>query len=338
MTVRPEIIKLQESVQREIIGQEEIVERLVLGILANGHILMESLPGLAKTRAVNALSKNIEGSFNRIQFTPDLVSGDITGREQFYEGEGEDGRGAYRFIKGPIFNNIVLADEINRSPSKTQNAVLEAMEERQVTVAGSVHKMPDLFLVLATMNPASQQGTFPMPEAQMDRFLMHVMVNYPDEDAEAKIIRLIRKEQSQENKKKDIHKDTRSVCTQETLFAARAEIDAITVPEYVERYMVDLIFATRYPQRYTYELKSFIAFGASPRASLALDKVCRAYAWLKGETEVSLEIVEAIMPAILRHRLIRGERAVEHKISVDDICEEILELIERPSQKATLTD
>jgi len=334
MSVINQIKELKASVAREIIGQEEIVERLVIGILANGNLLVESLPGLAKTRAIKALSKNIEGSFNRIQFTPDLVSTDISGKEVFYEGEGADGRGVYKFIQGPIFNNIVLADEVNRSPPKTQNALLEAMEERQVTVGGKAYKVPDLFMVMATMNPAGQQGTFPMPEAQMDRFLMHVTVDYPSEEAEAEIIRLIRKETAQENKAGDIHETKRTVTTQETIFAARGEIDKITVPDYVEKYMVDLVFATRYPQRYTYELKSFIAFGVSPRASLALDRVCRTHAWINGQKNVELENVEAMLPGVFRHRLIRGERAIDHKITTDDICEELLELVPRPKTTA----
>ena len=186
MSVRQEINELQSSVSREIIGQSEIIERLIIGILANGNLLVESLPGLAKTRAIKALSKNIEGSFSRIQFTPDLTSPDITGRESYVEGTGAE-KGMHKFEPGPIFNNLILADEVNRAPPKTQNALLEAMEERQVTVAGKAHKVPDLFMVLATMNPAGQQGTFPMPEAQMDRFLMHVHVDYPDEAAEAAI-------------------------------------------------------------------------------------------------------------------------------------------------------
>lgn len=332
MSVRKEINELQKSVALEIVGQEEIVERLVIGLLANGNLLVESLPGLAKTRAIKALSKNVEGDFSRIQFTPDLTSSDITGQEILDRSEG--GNGATRFVPGPIFNNIILADEVNRAPPKTQNALLEAMEERQVTVGGKPHKVPDLFMVMATMNPAGQQGTFPMPEAQMDRFLMHVTVDYPDEEAEAQIIRLIREEVSQENKGEDIHAAKRKVTAQKTIFEARAEIDKIIVPEYVEKYMVDLVFATRYPQRYTYELKSFIAFGVSPRASLALDRVCRTHAWMNGQSQVELENVEAMLASVFRHRLIRGERAIDHKITTDDICEELIELVPRPGTDA----
>ncbi len=334
MSVRPEINALQARMAKEIVGQEKIIESLVVGILSNGNLLVEGLPGLAKTRAIKALSNNIEGDFNRIQFTPDIVSGDIVGREIFYKAEdsaqGESG-GVFKFNKGPIFANIVLADEVNRAPPRSQNALLEAMEERQVTVGGKTHKVPDLFMVMATMNPAGQEGTFAMPEAQMDRFLLHVVVDYPDEEAEGNIIRLVRGEMSQKQKNKVVEKKDRILTSQETIFAARGEIDHITVPEHVEKYMVDLIFATRYPQRYTYELKSFIKVGASPRASLAIDRCARTHAWLKGQKQVEIENVQEMLKGVLRHRLLRGERAVEHKITTSDIVDEILELVKVPA-------
>lgn len=333
MSVRPEINALQARMAKEIVGQEKIIESLVVGILSNGNLLVEGLPGLAKTRAIKALSNNIEGDFNRIQFTPDIVSGDIVGREIFYKAEdsaqGESG-GVFKFNKGPIFANIVLADEVNRAPPRSQNALLEAMEERQVTVGGKTYKVPDLFMVMATMNPAGQEGTFAMPEAQMDRFLLHVVVDYPDEEAEGNIIRLVRGEMSQKQKNKVVEKKDRVVTSQETIFAARGEIDTITVPAHVEKYMVDLIFATRYPQRYTYELKSFIKVGASPRASLAIDRCARTHAWLKGQKQVEIENVQEMLKGVLRHRLLRGERAVEHKITTGDIVDEILELVKVP--------
>jgi MoxR-like ATPase len=334
MSVRPEISALQARMAKEIVGQEKIIESLVVGILSNGNLLVEGLPGLAKTRAIKALSNNIDGDFNRIQFTPDIVSGDIVGREIFYKAEdsaqGESG-GVFKFNKGPIFANIVLADEVNRAPPRSQNALLEAMEERQVTIGGKSYKVPDLFMVMATMNPAGQEGTFAMPEAQMDRFLLHVVVDYPDEEAEGNIIRLVRGEMSQKQKNKTVEKKDRVLTSQETIFAARGEIDTITVPPHVERYMVDLIFATRYPQRYTYELKSFIKVGASPRASLAIDRCARTHAWLKGQKQVEIENVQEMLKGVLRHRLLRGERAVEHKITTSDIVEEVLELVPVPT-------
>jgi MoxR-like ATPase len=329
MTVRPEINELQRRMALEIVGQEQIIESLVVGILANGNILVEGLPGLAKTRAIKALSNNIEGDFSRIQFTPDLVSSDITGREVFYPAEG-DGKGVFKFIKGPIFSNVVLADEINRAPAKAQNALLEAMEERQVTVAGVTHKVPELFMVMATQNPAGQEGTFPLPEAQMDRFLMHISVDYPDEEAEANIIRMVREEMSQKKKNVVKTKTDQVRTSQATIFAARDEIDRIPVPRVVEDYMVDLIFATRYPQRYTYELKSYIRIGASPRASLALDRCVRAHAWLRGQEEVKIENVKAMIKSVLRHRIMRAERALEHNISSDEIISDILCLVKTP--------
>jgi len=335
MSVLKDILDLRDRVARDMIGQQQIIEHLLMGILANGNILVEGMPGLAKTRAIKSLDRNIEGEYKRIQFTPDLRSTDITGQELYYESE-TGGKGEFKFIKGAIFANLVLADEINRAPARVQNSLLEAMEERQVTVAGVSYKMPDLFLVMATQNPVEQDGTFPLPEAQKDRFLMHVVVNYPDEAAEQDIIRLIRAEETQENraKRKENEKkggDPDQVITkQDTIFKARAEIDKIKVPEALEKYMVDLVFATRYPQRYTYELKSFILAGSSPRASIALDRVSRTHAWLKGRDSVNLDDVQTMLPSVLRHRMIRGERAIDHKITTDDICEEILELVAVP--------
>lgn len=318
MSVRDQITKLQERMAGSIVGQEDIIEKLVIGLLANGHLLVEGLPGLAKTRSIRALASNIEGSYGRVQFTPDLVSSDITGKEVVYQ---EDGQNAFKFVPGPIFNNIVLADEINRAPSKTQNALLEAMEERQVTVAAVPHKMPDLFMVMATQNPSGQHGTYPLPEAQMDRFIMHIDVVYPDEEAEVEIIRMVRGEQSQSQKKE---KEDGDGLSQDIIFAARGEIDKVTVSPEVERYMVDLVFATRYPERYSFELKSYIALGVSPRASLAIDKCARTYAWLKGRDEVSLDDVRAMVKPTLRHRIALSERSDEHKVHPDELIDDIL--------------
>lgn len=336
MTVRDDINALMTNVSKEIVGQSDIVQALIIGLLTNGNLLVEGLPGLAKTRAIRALANNIECDFSRIQFTPDITSPDITGREVYYKSE-TDGNGVFKFVKGPIFANIVLADEINRAPARSQNAMLEAMEERQVTASGMSHKMPDLFMVMATQNPATQQGTFPLPEAQMDRFLMKVFVTYPKEEAEVDIIRLIREEQSQKTRIKGeaARKAERTVMPQKTIFDARAEIDIVTVPPEIERYIVDLIFSTRYPARYTYELRSFIApdGGASPRASLALDRTSRTHAWLKGRNEVTVDDVQTMIYPVLRHRIIRGERAIEHRVTPDEIIGEILELVPAPGRE-----
>ena len=236
MTALDSINDLKSRISQSIIGQEMVVERLVIALLANGNVLMEGLPGLAKTRAIKSMAKNLESDFSRIQFTPDLLPSDVTGTEIYYN---EGGKGKFMFQKGPIFGNLILADEINRAPAKVQAALLEAMEERQVTVAGKTYKLPKLFMVLATQNPVEQEGTYPLPEAQMDRFLMHVTIGYPDDASEAEIIRLVREEsgQSRDEKPESIHQDA--------VFAARAEIHQVALAEPMERYLVSLIAATR---------------------------------------------------------------------------------------------
>ncbi len=331
MSVRNKIIDLRDRMSKGIIGQTDLLDHLVIGLLCNGNLLVESVPGLAKTRAIRTLSKNIEGDFKRIQFTPDLRATDITGKEMYYESEKAGKAGSYKFIPGPIFANLVLADEINRAPSRVQNALLEAMEERQVTVAGVAHKMPELFMVMATQNPVEQAGTYPLPEAQKDRFLMHVSVDYPDEESEGHIIRMVRGE---ENAAREVRtgmtKEENITKTDEkTIFQARDEVKRIEVPKEVEDYMVELIFATRYPQRYTYELRSFIKVGVSPRASIALDRCTRAHAWLHGKDKVEIEDIHAMVKSVFRHRIVRGERAIEHNITENDIIDEIKELIAR---------
>jgi MoxR-like ATPase len=325
--------RLRENVNKAIVGQEEIVTTLITGLLANGNILVEGLPGLAKTRAIKALADHLEGTFGRIQFTPDMVSQDIVGRFEYVE---HDGERVFEFVKGPVFNNVVLADEINRAPSKTQNSLLEAMEERQVTAGGVSYKMPDLFMVMATMNPVDQEGTFKLPEAQLDRFLMHISVFYPDEEAEQNIIRLVRAEQSQKARQEAAERKEKKeveITTQETIFQARGEIDHIKVSDAIERYIIDIIFATRYPGRISYDLKAFCKMGASPRASLGIDRCARAHAWLHGREEVTVEDVRAVLKPVLRHRIVRGKRAIEHNATTDDIIAHLIEVIQ-PSKDA----
>ena len=326
MSVRQDILDLHKTMSGEIIGQEEILEKILVAVLADGNLLVEGLPGLAKTRAIKALADNVEGDFGRIQFTPDLKSTDITGKLELFKSDDEDAEPKLQFVKGPVFNNIVLADEINRAPSKTQNALLEAMEERQVTVAAQSYKTPKLFMVMATMNPADQDGVFPLPEAQKDRFMMHVTVHYGTEEAEAKIIKLVRGEMKQKQKKKE----KAAPLTQETIFNARAEIDEITVPEHVLKYIVDFIFVTRYPERINYELKSYISIGASPRGSMALDRTTRTLAWLRGEKEVTIEHVQDMVKSVLRHRLMRSDRALKNRVTTDELIQDILEKLEIP--------
>ncbi len=275
-----------------VIGQEEVVERILIALLANGHVIMEGFPGTAKTRSVKTLSKLVESDFSRIQFTPDLLPSDVTGSEIYREQNG-----TFEFQSGPIFGNLVLADEINRAPAKVQAALLEAMEERQVTVAGETHPLPELFLVLATQNPIEQEGTYPLPEAQMDRFLLYVRVDYPDSQHEAEILRLVRAEKSGKSK------DELAPLSQDVVFQARQEVNAIHVAESAEKYIVDLISATRNPDRYEGDLPHWIRLGASPRGTIALDAAARAHAWLQGQDFVSPDNIRAVAPACLAHRL-----------------------------------
>jgi len=302
-----------------IIGQQDVIENLLIALLANGNILMEGLPGLAKTRAVKALAKNMEADFSRIQFTPDLLPSDITGSEVLYT---EGGQPTFRFEPGPIFANIVLADEINRAPAKVQAALLEAMEERQVTVSGSTHKMPDLFMVMATQNPIEQEGTYPLPEAQMDRFLMHVYIDYPDEASEGEIIRLVRNEEGQGGSGQ-----SEPPIPQQAVFAARAEIHRVGVSQAIEDYIVDLVFATRYPERHDEELARWIHVGASPRGGLALDRCARVHAWLAGRDHVLPEDVRAICHCALRHRLKLSYDANADGVSANEVIDRILQLV-----------
>ena len=297
MSAHAEIQRLREQVSASIIGQSEMVERLLIGLLANGNLLVEGLPGLAKTRAVKALAKNLEADLSRIQFTPDLLPGDVTGTEVYYTTEA--GAGEFRYQPGPIFANIVLADEVNRAPAKVQAALLEAMEERQVTVAGTTHALPPLFMVMATQNPIEQEGTYPLPEAQMDRFMMHVEVGYPDEAAEAEVIELVRRESAQVGGEPPPPPVPQSV-----VFAARAEIDQVQIADPILQYIVDLVFATRYPERYTEQLASWVSLGASPRAGIHLDRCARTQAWLQGRSYTTPEDVRAVLHAILRHRTV----------------------------------
>lgn len=324
MTPLEQIQKLQEVMNKSIIGQEHIVERLVIGLLANGNLLVEGLPGLAKTRAVRAMAGAIESSFSRIQFTPDLLPSDVTGSETMYEDNGEY---KFRFEKGPIFGNIILADEINRAPAKVQAAMLEAMEERQVTVAGTTHIMPELFIVMATQNPVEQEGTYPLPEAQKDRFLMHINIHYPDAAAELEVIRLVRGEKKATHKEKE---DTQRI-PQATIFEAREEIANVQSAQTVEQYIVDLVFATRYPEKYDEELASFIDIGVSPRASLALDQCSRVHAWLQGRDFTTPEDVRAVVHDVFRHRITSSYTAQADSISNDSITDKILQLVALPA-------
>ena len=323
MTPFESIQILQMRMNASIIGQENIVERLIIGLLANGNLLVEGLPGLAKTRAVRAMASAIDSKFSRIQFTPDLLPSDVTGSENMYE---EGGEYKFRFEEGPIFGNIILADEINRAPAKVQAAMLEAMEERQVTVAGKTHKLPKLFIVMATQNPVEQEGTYPLPEAQKDRFLMHVNITYPDKASEIEVIRLVRGEKSGNVKQEDEEE-----ISQEMIFSARDEIANVKSTQTVEQYIVDLVFATRYPEKYDEKLASLIDIGVSPRASLGLDQCSRVYAWMQGRDYTTPEDVRAVVYDVFRHRITASYEAQSERITNDEIIDTILQLVALPA-------
>jgi MoxR-like ATPase len=335
MNPHEQIAELQARMHKSIIGQEKVVERIVIGLLANGNLLVEGLPGLAKTRAIKALAKNMEADFSRIQFTPDLLPSDVTGTEVYYQ---KDGAGEFRFEPGPIFANIVLGDEINRAPAKVQAAMLEAMEERQTTVAGTTHKMPPLFMVMATQNPVEQEGTYPLPEAQMDRFLMHVNVDYPPVEDEVKIIELVRGEDSEaydraapsEEAATSAEGSKPDLIPQEAVFAARREISRVKVSDAVQRYMADLVYATRTPEKYSEDLNRWIDVGGSPRASLALDKCGRTYAWLRGRDYVDPGDIRAVVNDVLRHRLMLSYEAQGEGITADQVIDAVVKQVALP--------
>jgi len=322
LTAHDDIIALGKRIGQSIIGQEAMVERLLLGVLANGHLLVEGLPGLAKTRAIKSLAKNLDAELSRIQFTPDLLPSDITGSEVYFS---EGGKGEFKFQEGPVFANLILADEVNRAPAKVQSALLEAMEERQVTVGGESHKLPDLFLVMATQNPVEQEGTYPLPEAQLDRFLMHVQVGYPDEKSEAAIVRLNRDEDNEAKAGGSAKAPER--LAQKSVFDARAAIGRVTVSDAIENYIVALVFATRYPAKLDADLAKWLQVGASPRGGIGLDRVSRAYAWLKGRDYVTPDDVKAIVHDVFRHRLILSYEAHAAGISADQAIDRVVERV-----------
>ncbi len=317
MNNRQHLQQLGTQLSASVLGQEHLVEGLLLVLLADGHLLIEGLPGLAKTRAIKQLGRHLQADFARLQFTPDLLPSDITGAEQYL---GELGQGHLEFRRGPLFANLVLADEINRAPAKVQSALLEAMEERQVTVAGQRHPLPELFLVMATQNPIEQEGTYPLPEAQLDRFLMQLLVDYPSEEAELAMLRLVRGERPTDAA------PSAERLSQAVLLAARREVEQVHVSASIERYILDLVRATRSPERYDSELQGKVEVGASPRGAIALDRVARARAWLRGSDFVSPEDVRAAALPVLRHRLILSYAAQAAGLDNDAV---LLRLLQR---------
>ena len=317
-SARDAVRELQSRINQDIIGQERVVERIVIALLADGNVLLEGLPGLAKTRAIKSLSKNLESDFSRIQFTPDLLPSDVTGGEILRPD------GQFEFRKGPVFGNLILADEINRAPPKVQSALLEAMEERHVTVAGKRYDLPPLFMVLATQNPIEQEGTYPLPEAQMDRFLMHVRIDYPSDADEVKVMRLVRAENAAAPANPA---PPPAKIPQEAILQARAEIDRVTTKDVVETYLVALIAATRRPAEFGEHLKSWIAVGASPRGSLALDRCSRTYAWLQGRDYVTPEDVQSVVHDCLRHRVSLAYEAGADGVNADAVLDEVVKQV-----------
>ena len=316
MDHREAIVALRQFLSTQILGQERLVERLLVALLADGHLLVEGAPGLAKTRAIKELAGGLEAEFHRIQVTPDLLPADITGTE-IYRPE----TGSFVFQQGPIFHNLVLADEINRAPAKVQSALLEAMAERQVSVGRSTYDLSPLFLVMATQNPIEQEGTYPLPEAQLDRFLLHVKLGFPDASVERRILQQARGEA--------INGETppEHRVSQQAIFAARKEILGLYMADAVEEYLVQLVMATRTPAKFDAELAGWIAYGASPRGSISLDRCARAHAWLAGRDFVSPEDIQAMLFDVLRHRLILSFEAEAAGIDQDRVLQRILDVV-----------
>ena len=314
-----EFSELKNYLDTQIIGQPELTQALLIAVLADGHLLVEGPPGLAKTRAVNALAKGIEGSFQRVQFTPDLLPADVTGTDIYRQQTNE-----FVFEKGPLFHYLVLADEINRAPAKVQSALLEAMAERQITVGKNTYPLSDLFMVMATQNPLEQEGTYPLPEAQLDRFLLHLNIDYPGAGNELAILRLTRGEALTEQAA------AFTPISQATLFEARKSVLSMHLAEPLEQYLVQLIIATREASKLDAQLGAWIEFGASPRATIALDKCARANAWLHNREFVTPEDIQGVLYNVLRHRIILSYEAQADGITKDQVISRILELVPVP--------
>lgn len=307
------IDSLKAWLNSRIVGQQQLIERIIIALLADGHLLVEGAPGLAKTKAIKTVSEGIDAEFHRVQFTPDLLPSDITGSD-IYRPE----QGVFEFQAGPLFHNLVLADEINRAPAKVQSALLEAMAERQISVGKNSYPLPELFLVMATQNPIEQEGTYPLPEAQMDRFLMHVSVDYPSPDSERTILQLSREEAQGETT------SAFDSITQEDLFAARKEVLSVHMNEAVEEYLVQIILATRNTEAYGGDLANWLDFGASPRATIALDRCSRALAWLDNRDYVTPDDIRSVAHDVLRHRLILSFEAEAAGIDANQVIDTLL--------------
>ncbi|MGB6189315.1 MAG: MoxR family ATPase [Aeromonas molluscorum] len=332
MSHREKLSQLELRMNAQVLGQEALVRMLIIALLCDGHVLLEGLPGLAKTRAVRELARNIEGEYSRIQFTPDLLPSDITGSE-IYQQHATTAQEQFRFRPGPVFGNIILADEINRASARVQSALLEAMEERHVTVAGKSWPLPGLFMVLATQNPVDQEGTWPLPEAQLDRFLMKVLVEYPSKEHEQRVMQLVRTEQRDKYDGASIGNECAQpevpdrLIAQADLQACWQEISRVHVAPAMEHYIVNLVAMTRHPQGVSDDLASYISLGVSPRGTLALDRCARANAWLAGRDAVLPQDIKEIAPAVLRHRLMMSYQANADGFSADDAIRTLLDTV-----------
>lgn len=311
--------KLRKTIESQIIGQEELIENLLVSLLADGHVLIEGLPGLAKTTAAKAIAQGIKADFHRVQFTPDLLPSDLIGTEIYVHEKSN-----FTFRKGPLFNNILLADEINRAPAKVQSALLEAMEEKQITVGHHSYKLPDLYMVIATQNPIEQEGTYTLPEAQLDRFLMYIVVNYPTPEEERQIIELAENRQAQKIS------SPRTTTTQDEIFEARRAAALIPVNNKLKEYVVSLVTATREPRKYDGTLSKWISYGASPRATLALIRCAKALAWLRGDDYVTPHHVQTVALPVLRHRILLSPEAEMEEIGSDQVVKKLLEVVAIP--------
>jgi len=312
---------LRGYLNSQILGQENLVERLLVALLADGHLLVEGPPGLAKTRAIKALAHGLEGDFQRVQFTPDMLPADLTGSD-IYRPE----QGLFQFQRGPLFHNLILADEVNRAPAKVQSALLEAMGERQISVGGTTYALPRLFLVMATQNPIEHEGTYPLPEAQLDRFMLHVLVDYPDRATTLRIMELARREALAA---KELPPPARPL-SQAAVFTARREVLGLTLADSVADYISALVDATRRPAPYSPKLAEWLRWGASPRAALAIERGARAFAWLHGRDYVSPEDVQQVAPDALRHRLLLDYTAQARGITAQACVEELLSHVPAP--------
>ncbi|HEY3519280.1 MAG TPA: MoxR family ATPase [Gammaproteobacteria bacterium] len=324
MSLQEKFGKLEAHLKRLVVGQERLLNRMLVALLSDGHLLVEGAPGLAKTRAIKVLSHSIEGDFHRLQFTPDLLPADLTGTEIYRPQDG-----SFVFRQGPLFHNLVLADEVNRAPAKVQSALLEAMGERQITVGSVTYPLPPLFLVMATQNPIEQEGTYPLPEAQLDRFLLHVLVNYPDAAGERAILELNRAEQKRSVSDEELFTSP-DVVTQKEVLAARLQVLDQHLSEPLNEYIVQIVLATRAPERYGDDLRGVLQYGASPRATIALDRCSRAHAWLSGRDYVTPEDVQGMAHDVLRHRILLGFEAEASGRTPNEIIDTLLARIGVP--------